>query len=142
MTLFQVLLKRGADVYATTLGISGHFVHSCSVIVVLQLPERLHGTIKIVVNDGKAVAIVLNPLPSRIVQVLAIVCQSHTTLQHIFASHWGIGVKIKPNNKISIIGEESSKLIINLFFVKLQLVKLRILKIKIVILITEDGSGV
>ena len=63
-----------------------HLVESLAVVVVLQLAEGLHRAVKIVVDDGEAVAVVVESLPARVVEVLRIVGEIHATLQHVLAT--------------------------------------------------------
>ena len=48
--------QRCGDIGTPAFGILGHLVETCTVVVVLQLTERFHSFVQIVVDDGKAVA--------------------------------------------------------------------------------------
>ena len=69
----QVVFDGVGDLRSSTLAVFGHLVESKPIIVVLQLSEMLHAAIKIVVDDGEAVSVIVESFPSRHFQVLGIV---------------------------------------------------------------------
>lgn len=94
------------------------------------MPECLHRTIKIIIDDGKTVTVIIKRFPSGEIEVLTVVCKIHTLLQNLLASHWRKCVQIDADYKICIICDKRSQLIIHIFFVELKLIKLCIIKIK------------
>ena len=48
-------LQGFGDAGPCALGVRGHFVHAVAVILVLQLAQRFHASVEIVVNDGVSV---------------------------------------------------------------------------------------
>ena len=135
MALFQLLLNGGGDGRAASVGIVGHFVEPQAVIVVLQLSEGLHSSVEVVVDNGKAVSVVVERFPPGVVQVLGIVGEVHAALQDVFTSHRCERVEIQAYDKIGIIGDESCQLVVDGLLVELQLVELTELEVEISILI-------
>ena len=141
MGLLQIL-QSGGDIGASTLGVVGHLVKSVAVIVVLQLPEGLHGAFHIVVDNGKAVAVVIESLPSVKVQVLGIVHQIKALLEDFLTAHGRERVKVEADYQIGIIGEKGCQLVVEQFFVEVQLVELCKLKVKVGIPVIIQCGGV
>ena len=127
---------------SSALRILRHFIESGAIVVVLQLTERLHGLVQIVVNDGKAVATGFEGLPTRKSQVLRVVGQLHASLQHIRSSQGRERVEVQSDNEVGIVRHQRCQLVVNDLVVKVQLVELHEIEVKVGILIVIEGSGV
>ena len=142
MTLLQVVLYGRRHVGTSTVHVGRHLVQSRAIVVVLQLSEWLHGSVKIVVDDGKPVAAVVEGFPSWVVQVLGVVGKVHALLQHVLATHRRKRVEVDAYYQVGVVANERHKLVVNLFLVELQLLKLSVLKVEVVIGIVVQRSGV
>ena len=105
MTFLQVFLNGRCYLRTPTLCIIGHFIESLAVVVILQLSERGHSTVEIVVDDGKAVAVVVKRLPSWEVKVLRIVRERHATLQDILTAHRRKCVEVDAYDEVGVVCE-------------------------------------
>ena len=94
MGLLQVVLECCRYFCSATFGIIGHLVQSLAIIIVLQLAEGLHAFVHIVVDNGKAVTVVLERFPTRKAQVLSVVYQHQAALQHIGSTHGRKAVEV------------------------------------------------
>ena len=142
MAFLQVFLNGRCYLRTPTLRIVGHLVEPLAVVVVLQLSERGHTTVEIVVDDGKAVAVVVERLPAREVKVLRIVGERHAALQHILASHRRTGVEVDAYDEVGIVCEKGNKLVVKSLLVELQLVELRKLKYEFIVTIIINCRSV
>ena len=88
MCFLEVVLERCSYVCAPSLHVVCHLVKSETVVIILQLTERSHGSFHIVVDNGESVAVVLKCLPPSKTQVLGIVGKVEASLQHILPAQW------------------------------------------------------
>ena len=124
MTFLQVFLQCRGDGGTTAVSIVGHLVKPLAVVVVLQLAERCHTSIEVVVDDGKAVAVVVKGFPTGEIKVLGVVGQIHAPLQHILTAHRRKRVEVKADDEIGIVGYHRGELVVNHLLVEFQLVEL------------------
>ena len=121
-----------ADVGAAALGIVGHFVEPLAIVVVLQLPEGLHGFVQVVVDEGIAVArILLEGLPADIVQTLAVVHQVHAALQHLGASQRREAVEVQADDEVGIESHHGSQLVVDVLLDEVQLLELLVVEVEV-----------
>ena len=99
------------------------------------MSERGHSTVEIVVDDGKAVAVVVKRLPSREVKVLRIVRERHATLQDILTAHRRKGVEVDAYDEVGVVCKKGNKLVVEGLLVELQLVEFRKLKCEFIVTI-------
>ena len=133
MSHFQSFLQGVADFSPSALSIIGHFIETFSVEVILQLAERLHRLVEVVVDNGKAIAAVLKQLPARESEILGVVHQIETSLQYVGTSERGETVQVKPYNQIGIVSEKCRQLVVDYFIVVVQLVELCESEVEVVI---------
>ena len=105
MCFLQIVLKCSRYLSTSSFGIISHLVESLTIIVVLQLTERLHCLVEIIVYDSKAITVVLERFPSWKSQILRIVNQYQTTLQHIGSTHRSKAVEIETYYKHCVVGQ-------------------------------------
>ena len=104
MSFLQTVDQGFCYLCSAALHIVCHLVKSTTIVVVLQLPERLHRLFHVVVDYCKAVAAVVKCLPTREIKVLGVVHQVIATLQHICSAQRSETVKVETNDKVGIVG--------------------------------------
>ena len=103
-------------------------------VFVFQLPERFHGSVQIVIDNGKAVAVVFESFPSGIAQVLRIIGYVHGHLQDVGTAERCHRIHVHADDEVGIVGNDSRKVVVHLFRAEFQLVELLESKVEILIL--------
>lgn len=118
---------------AAAVGVVRHLVQPKTVVFVLKLTERLHRRLHIVVDDGMAVTVVAERLPSGAAEGLGVVHNLLHDAKDGSSSQRGEGVEVQPDEQIGVIGHQGCQLVVHVRQVELQLVVLLVVEVEVVV---------